>query len=179
MPRFLEVDKGLSLKEANIFMAVVTTVAGGVGTLAGGFGGDWFFRRTPRAHLWVSGLGVALAVPFAAVMIFAAEPAIYKTCLFAAVFLLFLNPGLLNALIVSVAGPSRRAIAVACNIIVIHIIGDVPSPFLIGWLADLAGLKWGVCLALGALVLSAIVLLSGLTKVENDLQEELTGQPHG
>ena len=45
MPRFLEVDKGLSLKEANILMAVVTTVAGGLGTLAGGFGGDWFFRR--------------------------------------------------------------------------------------------------------------------------------------
>jgi MFS transporter, Spinster family, sphingosine-1-phosphate transporter len=179
MPRFLEVEKGLSLKEANIFMAVVTTVAGGVGTLAGGFGGDWFFRRTPRAHLWVSGLGVALAVPFAAVMIFAAEPAIYKICLFAAVFLLFLNPGLLNALIVSVAGPSRRAIAVACNIIVIHIIGDVPSPFLIGWLADLAGLKWGVCLALAALVASSAVLLSGLPQVEKDLQAELSDRSSG
>ena len=171
MPRFLEIDKGLSLKEANILMAVVTTVAGGIGTLAGGFGGDWLFRRTPRAHLWISGLGVALALPFAAVAIFAVQPLIYKTCLFAAVFLLFLNPGLLNTLIVSVAGPSRRAIAIACNIIVIHIIGDVPSPFLIGWLADLAGLKWGVCLALVALVLSAIILLSGLPRVEEDLEE--------
>ena len=173
MPRFLEIDKGLSLKEANILMAVVTTVAGGIGTLAGGFGGDWLFRRTPRAHLWISGLGVALALPFAAAAIFAAQPVLYKTCLFAAVFLLFLNPGLLNTLIVSVAGPSRRAIAIACNIIVIHIIGDVPSPFLIGWLADLAGLKWGVCLALVALVLSAIILLSGLPRVEEDLEEEL------
>ena len=173
MPRFLEVDKGLSLKEANILMAVVTTVAGGLGTLAGGFGGDWFFRRNPRAHLWVSGLGVALAVPFAGMAIFAVSPWIYKTCLFIAVFLLFLNPGLLNTLIVSVAGPARRAIAVACNIIIIHIIGDVPSPFLIGWLADLAGLKWGVCLALAALVLSAAILLSGLPQVEKDLRAEL------
>ncbi len=56
------------------------------------------------------------------------------------------------------------------NIIVIHIIGDVPSPFLIGWLADLAGLKWGVCLALAALVLSAATLLSGLPRVEADLR---------
>jgi MFS family permease len=174
MPRFLEIDKGLSLKEANILMAVVTTVAGGVGTLAGGFGGDWFFRRNPRAHLWVSGLGVALAVPFAAAAIFASQALVYKTCLFIAVFLLFLNPGLLNALIVSVAGPSRRAIAVACNIIVIHLIGDVPSPFLIGWLGDLAGLKWGVCLALAALVLSAAALLSGLPRVEADLRSEIS-----
>ena len=170
MPRFLEIDKGLSLKEANILMAVITTVAGGLGTLSGGFGGDWFFRRNPRAHLWVSGLGVALALPFAAAAIFARQPLVYKTCLFIAVFLLFLNPGLLNALIVSVAGPSRRAIAVAVNIIVIHIIGDVPSPFLIGWLADLAGLKWGVCLALAALGLSAATLLSGLPRVEADLR---------
>ena len=174
MPRFLEIDKGLSLKEANILMAVVTTVAGGIGTLAGGFGGDWLFRRTPRAHLWVSGLGVALALPFAAAAIFAGQPLVYKTCLFIAVFFLFLNPGLLNTLIVSVAGPSRRAIAMACNIIVIHIIGDVPSPFLIGWLADLAGLKWGVCLALAALVLSAAMLLSGLPRVEEDLRAEIS-----
>jgi MFS family permease len=173
MPRFLEIHKGLTLKEANILMAVVTTVAGGLGTLAGGFGGDWLFRRNPRAHLWISGLGVALALPFGALAIFTVDPWIYKTGLFVAVFLLFLNPGLLTTLIVSVAGPARRAIAVACNIIVIHLIGDVPSPFLIGWVADLAGLQWGVSLALVALTLSAIILLSGLPNVEKDLAGEM------
>ncbi len=173
MPRFLEIHKGLTLKEANILMAVVTTVAGGLGTLAGGFGGDWLFRRNPRAHLWISGLGVALALPFGALAIFAVDPWIYKTGLFVSVFLLFLNPGLLTTLIVSVAGPTRRAIAVACNIIIIHLIGDVPSPFLIGWVADLAGLQWGVSLALVALTLSAIILLSGLPQVEKDLAGEM------
>jgi MFS transporter, Spinster family, sphingosine-1-phosphate transporter len=173
MPRFLEVNKGLTLKEANILMAVVTTVAGGLGTLGGGFLGDWLFRRNPRAHLWISGLGVALALPFGALAIFAVNPWIYKTSLCIAVFLLFLNPGLLTTLIVSVAGPARRAIAVACNIIVIHFIGDVPSPFLIGWVADLAGLQWGVSLALVALTLSAIILLSGLPLVEKDLAAEI------
>ena len=174
MPRFLEIHKGLTLKEANILMAVVTTVAGGLGTLAGGFGGDWLFRRNPRAHLWISGLGVALALPFGALAIFTVDPWIYKIGLFVSVFLLFLNPGLLTTLIVSVAGPARRAIAVACNIIVIHFIGDVPSPFLIGWVADLAGLQWGVSLALVALTLSAIILLSGLPQVEKDLAGEIT-----
>jgi sugar phosphate permease len=173
MPRFLEIDKGLTLKEANILMAVVTTLAGGLGTLSGGFGGDWLFRRNPRAHLWISGLGVALAIPFGALAILSTVPWVYNIGLFFSVFLLFLNPGLLTTLIVSVAGPSRRAIAVAANIIIIHLIGDVPSPFLIGWLADLAGLKWGVCLALAALVLSAIILLSGLRHVEKDLSAEL------
>jgi MFS transporter, Spinster family, sphingosine-1-phosphate transporter len=173
MPRFLEIDKGLTLKEANLLMAVVTTVAGGLGTLTGGFAGDWLFRRNPRGHLWISGLGVALALPFGALAIFAMQPWAYTTGLFVSVFLLFLNPGLLTTLIVSVAGPARRAIAVAGNIIVIHLIGDVPSPFLIGWLADLAGLRWGVSLALVALTLSAIILLSGLPQVEKDLAAEI------
>ncbi|MGQ9922260.1 MAG: spinster family MFS transporter [Desulfobacca sp.] len=171
MPHFLEVDKGLSLKEANLLMALVTTVAGGLGTLAGGFGGDWLFRRTPKGHLLVSGLGVALALPFGALAIVAREPWLYQASLFMAVFLLFLNPGLLTTLIVSVAGPSRRATAVALNIIIIHFIGDMPSPFLIGWLSDLAGLAWGVALTLAALTISAIILLSGLKRVAADLTE--------
>ncbi len=175
MPHFLEVDKGLSLKEANLLMALVTTVAGGLGTLAGGFGGDWLFRRTPKGHLLVSGLGVALALPFGALTIVAKEPWLYQTSLFIAVFFLFLNPGLLTTLIVSVAGPARRATAVALNIIIIHFIGDMPSPFLIGWLSDLAGLAWGVSLAMVALTISAVILLSGLRGVAADLKEEVAG----
>ncbi len=176
MPRFLEVHKGLTLKEANLLMAVVTTVAGGLGTLAGGFGGDWLYRRTPKGHLLVSALGVALALPCGALTIFSRQPEVYQPSLFLAVFLLFLNPGLLTTLIVTVAGPARRATAVALNIIIIHFIGDLPSPFLIGWVADLAGLTWGVSLALVALVVSAVILLSGLPGVSVDLAkaEDLT-----
>jgi hypothetical protein len=121
----------------------------------------------------VSGLGVALAIPFGVLAIVTVSPWAYKIGLFVSVFLLFLNPGLLTTLIVSVAGPARRAIAVAANIIIIHLIGDVPSPFLIGWVADLAGLRWGVSLALVALILSAVILLSGLPQVEKDLAGEM------
>jgi hypothetical protein len=117
---------------------------------------------------------VALALPFGVLAIFATNSTAYQIGLFTAIFLLFLNPALLTTLIVSVAGPARRAIAVACNIIVIHLIGDVPSPFLIGWLADLAGLQWGVALALVALSISAVFLLSGLPQVEKDLSAEVT-----
>lgn len=172
MPRFLEVTKGLSFKEANLLMALSTTIAGGLGTLAGGLAGDWLFRRSKRAHLWISGLGVAAALPFAALAIYGTTPLYYSMGLYIAVFLLFLNPGLLTTIIVSVAGSARRAQAVACNIIIIHLVGDVPSPFLIGWLADRAGLTWGVSLALVALGASAALLLSGLPRVAVDLARD-------
>jgi MFS family permease len=169
MPRYLEVAKGLSLAQANYLLFGTVTLAGGLGTFIGGILGERLMRYTPRAPLWVSGLGVVLAIPLAALTIFAAPPTWYIPALVGAIFLLFLNPGIITAVIVSVAGPARRARAVALNIVVIHLVGDVPSPFLIGWLSDLFGLTCGVSITLVALGLGAALLLAGLPYLAPDL----------
>ena len=169
MPRYLEVAKGLTLAQANYLLFGAVTVAGGLGTVAGGFLGDRLLRYTARAPLWVSGLGVALAWPLAALTIFSAQPALYVPALVGAIFLLFLNPGVITAVIVSVAGPARRARAVALNIVIIHLVGDVPSPFLIGWVSDHWNLQWGVSLTLVSLFLAVFLILSALPHLVPDL----------
>jgi len=58
---------------------------------------------------------------------------------------------------------------VALNIVVIHLVGDVPSPFLIGWVADLWGLKWGVSLTLITLVVGAVLILAAMPHLSRDL----------
>jgi MFS transporter, Spinster family, sphingosine-1-phosphate transporter len=169
MPPYLESYKGLSLAQANLLMFGAVAVAGGLGTLAGGYLGDRLLIRTLNAPLWVSGLGIALALPLAFLVIFAPVPAIYIPAFFLAIFLLFLNPGLLTAVVVNVAGTRRRAQAVALNIVIIHLIGDVPSPYLIGWLADATSLKWGVCLTLAALAGGAAAIFWALPHFPKDL----------
>ena len=169
MPRYLEVAKGLSLAQANYLLFGAVTLAGGLGTLTGGFLGDRLLRYTIKAPLWVSGLGVILALPLAAVALFSGNPSLYVPALVGAIFLLFLNPGVLTAVVVSVAGPWRRAQAVALNIVVIHLVGDVPSPFLIGWVSDLWGLKMGVSLTLGALAAGAALILDARLRLARDL----------
>jgi predicted MFS family arabinose efflux permease len=169
MPRYLEVAKGLSLSQANLLLFGSVALAGGLGTLIGGFLGSRLLTYTLGAPLWVSGLGVALALPLAAITIFAAAPVFYIPALVGAIFLLFLNPGVLTAVVVSVAGSWRRAQAAALNIVVIHLIGDVPSPFLIGWVSDLSSLKWGVSLTLVALVAGAVLILAALPHLAGDL----------
>ncbi len=169
MPHYLEVAKGLSLSQANLLLFGSVTLAGGLGTLTGGFLGDRLLTYTLGAPLWVSGLGIALALPLAAVAIFAAAPVLYVPALAGAIFLLFLNPGVLTAVVVSVAGPWRRAQAVALNIVVIHLVGDVPSPFLIGWVSDLGSLKAGVSLTLVALAAGAVLILTALPHLATDL----------
>ncbi len=176
MPRYLEVSKGLSLAQANLLLFGTVTVAGGLGTLTGGFLGDYLMKYTLGAPLWVSGLGVIVALPLAALAIFSPTPALYIPGLAGAIFLLFLNPGVLTAVVVSVAGPWRRAQAVALNIVVIHLVGDVPSPFLIGWASDHASLQWGVSLTLVALTLGAGLILAALPHLGPDLRAVGEGQ---
>lgn len=169
MPRYLETVKGLSMAQANYLLFGAVTVAGGLGILTGGFLGDRLQTYTLKAPLLVSGLGVALSIPLAALAIFAPSPYFYVPGLVGAIFLLFLNPGVITAVVVSVAGARRRAQAVALNIVVIHLVGDVPSPFLIGWLADVMGLKWGVSLTLVTLLVGAVLILWAMTYLPQDL----------
>jgi MFS family permease len=169
MPQYLEKVKGLSLAQANYLLFGSIAVAGTLGTLVGGLLGSRLHRLTPSAPLWVSGLGVLLAWPLAALVIFSPQPALYMPSLVAAIFLLFLHPGVITAVIVSVARPGLRAQAVALNIIIIHLIGDAPSTVLIGWTADHFGLQWGVALTLVALALAAVFILSAIPHLVQDL----------
>lgn len=169
MPTYLQHFKGLSLAHANLLLFGSVAVAGALGTLSGGFLGDRFMSRTLSAPLWVSGLGVTLGVPMAALAIFSPIPYLYMPALNLAIFLIFMNQGVLTSVIVSVSGARRRAQAVALNIVIIHLIGDVPSSFLIGLISDYSNLKWGVSLTLVALALGAILILKALPHMPKDL----------
>jgi MFS family permease len=169
MPRFLEVSKGLSLARANLLLFASVAVAGALGTLTGGFMGDRFMARSLNAPLWVSGLGIILGLPLAALAIFSPNPHLYVPALFLAIFLLFMNQGVLTAVIVSIAGARRRAQAVGLNILIIHLVGDVPSPVLIGWVSDLYNLTVGVSLTLVALAVGAALIFAARRHFPQDL----------
>ena len=77
----------------------------------------------------LAGFPVFLAVlraPFPWIWVF-----IFLTC-----FCLFFNTGPTNTILANVSHPSMRAAAFALNILVIHALGDVISPVIIGLLND-------------------------------------------
>jgi hypothetical protein len=82
--------------------------------------------------------------------------------IFLALFFLLLNTGPLNAAIVNSVGAPIRATAIAVNVFTIHILGDVPSPPLIGYISDKTGsLPQGFIVAVVAVALSAAILFFG------------------
>ena len=175
MPRYIEIVKGTSIEESNRITGGIVAFAGLFGTLAGGFAADRLMRRTRRAYMLLSGAGVLAAIPFASIAIASQERWIFSLGFGVAIFFLFLNTGPLNAVIVSVSPVHLRSTAVAANIVIIHILGDAPSPFLIGWVADHAGLRHGILLAVAAMCVSGVLLLVGSRYLPGDLDRVAGG----
>ncbi|PWT86570.1 MAG: MFS transporter [Blastocatellia bacterium] len=160
MPTFLERVRGLELAEADFLVGSVTAVAGLGGTAVGGFVGDWLSSRIRHAHLWLSGVTTAAAVPPAWLALSASSHSVYQASFLIAEFLLFLSTGPVNVVIVSVVPASMRAMAMAVSIFAIHALGDAISPPIIGALADASGLERAVMIVPLAIAISGVIWIA-------------------
>jgi MFS transporter, Spinster family, sphingosine-1-phosphate transporter len=170
MPSYLHVVRGLPLDRAGALFGGLLAAAGLLGTLGGGAASGWLARRHRGADFLVSGAGMALAAPFAAAAVLAPWPAVYWPALFCAAGLAFANTGPLNAAIVNVVPAGLRASAIAWNVLLIHLFGDALSPFLLGAVADLAGLKVAVLCVSAVLLAGGIWLLATARLLVRDLE---------
>jgi MFS transporter, Spinster family, sphingosine-1-phosphate transporter len=168
MPTFFHRERGLPLDEANTLFGGMTVVSGLVGTFAGGWLGDWLLKRTPKAYLLVSGWGMLAGVPFAAIGLVAQDRLVYLPAIFLAQVMVFLNTGPANAVLVNVALPEIRATAIALSIFVYHLLGDVPSPILIGRASDSVGLEHALLITSAAMAVSGVFYLLGARSLGAD-----------
>ena len=169
MPTFFARVRGLPLERANALFGGITVASGLLGTFLGGWLGDWLLRRTPRAYLLVSGWGMLLGVPAALVGLTADDASVYLPAIFVAEVFVFLNTGPANAVLVNVVLPEVRATAIALSIAIYHLLGDVPSPVLIGWVSDRTGsLETALLLTSAAMALSGLLYLAGARTLGED-----------
>jgi MFS transporter, Spinster family, sphingosine-1-phosphate transporter len=161
MPTFLHRAHGYSLLDANLIFGMSTIVNGLCASLAGGWISDRLLRRTKSAHYLVSAVSLGLGIPAMCVALFASgKPMIVG--IFAAEFLLLLNTGPLNAAVINSVGPHVRAAALAANIFIFHLLGDVPSAALIGFISDHYSLKLAFLGPVLAIALSSAILFYGM-----------------
>ena len=161
MPTFLSRVRGIPLARANEIFGGILGFDGAVAALVGGWLGDRMLRRDNAAHYRLSAWGMLAAVPFMVVGIFHAGSLMYPAIL-VSVFFLFLNTGPLNAALVNSVAAPIRATALAINLWVIHMLGDVPSPFLMGFISDRSSLQIAFIPAMVACVISAAILFYGM-----------------
>ena len=161
MPQFLYSERHYSLARANFVFGIIIVVDGVVAALAGGWLGDYLLPRMKSSYYLVSAASMALGVPVMIVALFAKGHAMAPAIAVAAFFLL-LNTSPLNAALINSVGPHIRATAIAANIFIIHILGDVPSPTMMGWVADRHSLQAAFVLPVIAMVISSAILFYGM-----------------
>jgi MFS transporter, Spinster family, sphingosine-1-phosphate transporter len=157
MPAFLERTRGLPPKEATVSFGAIVIITGFVGTFAGGWLGDYCAKYSQRAYLWLSAIATLAAVPFTWIALTAASKNTYLVCMVIAQLLMFLSTGPINAAILNLVRPTQRASANALGVFSIHVLGDVPSPLLIGVLSDHTSLLQAVKLVPAAILVSAAI----------------------
>jgi MFS family permease len=160
MPTFLVRYGGDTLAQAGFQLGAITAITGIVGTFAGGFLAQRWLRTNYRALYLLSAWSMLLGIP-GAMLAFFGPHALIVPAIFIAQFCLFLNTGPLNAAIVNSVSAAVRATAIAVELFVIHALGDVPSPQIIGWVSDHSNLRIGLAVTLLAMLASAVALFAG------------------
>jgi len=161
MPTFLVRARGYSLQSANLIFGIIIVCDGIVASLLGGWLGDRLLPRMKGSYYFVSALSMGLGVPVMVVALWAKGPIMLPAIALAAFFLL-LNTSPLNTALVNSVGFHIRATAIAVNIFLFHLFGDVPSPSLMGYVADTKSLQAAFVLPVIAMAVSSAILFYGM-----------------
>ena len=161
MPTFLSQVRGYTLESANLMFGKIVVVDGILASLAGGWLGDWLLPRMKGSYYFVSALSMGLGVPVMIVGLFS-QGRLMLPAIAVAAFLLLLNTSPLNTALVNSVGAHIRATAIAVNIFIFHLLGDVPSPTLMGYVADRRSLQAAFILPVIAMAVSSAILFYGM-----------------
>jgi sugar phosphate permease len=157
MPAFLERVRGMPRSEATVTFGGIALVTGFVGTFAGGWLGDLFLSRSKQSYLWVSGIATLIAAPATYIAVSNPNRAVYLPAIAIAEVFIFMCTGPINSAIINVVKPAERATAVGLSVLVMHVVGDIPSPPLIGLVSDHTSLERAFMLVPLAIVLAGCI----------------------
>jgi len=177
MPYYMEKLPGAPENSTVIFGGVIA-VSGLCATLLGGIAGDRLRKRFASSYFLVSGAAMAAGFPIFLLALRAPFPAIW-ILMFMACFCLFFNTGPTNTILANVTRTPLRAIGFAVNIFVIHALGDVISPVIVGLLNDIYGNMYVSFIVVGVMFLVAAAFwFAGAFYLRRDTERAALNDAH-
>ena len=136
---FYQTVRGMSSKQAGIWIGGLTALAGLLGIWLGTRLADFLLTFSRRAYLFMASAAVLIAVPFGMSGMLDPNPVTSLGLLFVAMVMLASVLGPCNAITANVVPANQRAAGYALSIFLIHLLGDISSPMLIGFVSDQFG----------------------------------------
>ena len=131
--------RGMELATAGKEIGILTAIAGLLGIVMGIFLTDLLGKFTRRASLVWPFVAVAIAAPFGTLALLEPDKRTSLIFLFIASAMMASVLGPSNAVTANVVPATRRAAGYALCIFLVHLFGDISSPYLIGVTSDLFG----------------------------------------
>ncbi|QEH34248.1 Hexuronate transporter [Aquisphaera giovannonii] len=136
---FYQRVRGMSLADANLWIGILLALAGLIGIALSTFVTDLLRKRTRRAYMLLPALTVLASVPLGILGILEPQRTPALAFLFFASILMAMVLGPSNTVTANVVPANQRAAGYALFIFLIHVLGDIGSPILLGWISDLFG----------------------------------------
>jgi MFS family permease len=170
MPTYFVRARGIPLATASATFGLLLVVAGFAGTLLGGRIASAVAKHRPGADFSVSGWSLVASIVFTVPAVLSPQPMVFWPAMFVTLVLLFVNIGPLNAAMANVLPAELRARGFALTTMLMHLLGDAASPWLIGEVSDRIGLEIPVLVTGCLLTVAGAVLLWGQRTLVVDLR---------
>ncbi len=144
LPSFLARSHHMGGGEIGTWLAMLAGIVGGLGTLIGGYLGDYYGKKDLRWYVWISAVTLMITVPFS-FFAFQAEGKYWALLIYVvpAFFGAFYH-GPTLAIIQGLAQVRMRAISAAIYIFMVNLIGLGLGPLAVGMLSDFLKPAFGV-----------------------------------
>ncbi len=139
IPNYLFNTRMIDQEKATQYLGVVTLGASIIGMTTGGWLAGRLAKTKPEYLFIVPGLAMLGSIPFVILALLSTSQPVIFASIFAAEALMFVNTGPCMAIVANVVQPNLRAAAFAISYAAAHFLGDIWSPWLIGYAADLFG----------------------------------------
>jgi MFS transporter, Spinster family, sphingosine-1-phosphate transporter len=126
---------GLTSGQAGLYTGVVIVLAGGIGTMLGGYMADVLNRWHQGARVLVCGIGFLLGAPSFAVAVTFHDLRVFTLFFVLTTILLTFYNGPSTAAAQDVVPSVLRASAIAIVLLIAHLLGDALAPTLVGVIA--------------------------------------------
>jgi len=164
MPSYIVRYFDVSLARANLTFGGLTVAGGFVGTLAGGFISDAWEKKYGNAYLKLAVAAMALAIPLFWLSLQAKNFDQFCLILFFLELALFICLSPLDTAVICYVRPEVRAMAMAWDVFLIHLLGDGISRTLIGSVSDTSGLSAALSICPWVLLIAALIWLFGILR---------------
>ncbi|TCP55525.1 putative MFS family arabinose efflux permease [Tumebacillus sp. BK434] len=132
VPTFFERSFGYSLEKATLLAGGLQVGAGLLGAPLGGWIADLWLKRTGRGRAYTLVISMLLSAVFLWVGLFMES----FLAFFLSAFFMLWHVGVATALVFDVTDKAIWNTAAAAAMFVMHFLGDIPSPYLVGLISD-------------------------------------------